>query len=63
MHALTSLYALIRSSFMTHERATDAHGTFFKVAVKYKGQKPILFERIESELVTHESSQGDSESP
>ena len=30
---------------------------------KRKGQKPILFGRIKSELVTHESSEDDPESP
>jgi len=59
MHALTSLHVLIRSSFMTHEKASDALGAFFKVPAKYTAQKTILFGRIESESMTSESLEGD----
>ena len=52
MHALTSLHAPRRLFFMTHERVCDTHGAFFKVPVKYKGQKPILFGRIKSEPIS-----------
>jgi len=47
---------------MTHEKENNAHGAFFKVSGKYKGQKLILFERIESETMTRESSEDDFES-
>jgi len=53
-HALISLHTPIRSSFMVHERANDAYEAFFKMLAKYKGQKPILFGRIESKPITRE---------
>ena len=53
--ALTSLHVPIRSSFMTQERVNDAYGAFFEVPAKRKGQKPILFGRIESKLMDYES--------
>jgi len=62
IYALISLHAPIRSSFMVHERVNDTHGAFFKVLAKYKGQKSILFGRIEFEPKTHESSKDDFES-
>jgi len=61
--ALPSSYTPIRSSLMIPEKASDVRGTFFEVSVKRKGQKPILFRRVESELVTCESSGCESESP
>ena len=60
--ALSSLHVPIKSSFMTDERKGDAHGTFFKVPARRKGQKPILFGRIEPKPVIFESSGGDSDS-
>jgi len=48
---------------MVHKRVNNAHGAFFKVLAKYKGQKSILFGRIESEPTTCESSEDDFESP
>ena len=51
--ALTSLHAPIKSSFMVCEKTSDAQRAFFKVPAKHKGQKPILFGRIESKPVTH----------
>ena len=48
---------------MLHEKASDVHGAFFEVPIKRKGQKPILFEIVESEPMTCESSRGESESP
>ena len=61
--ALTSLHALIRSSFMIHDKASDAQGAFFEVPAKHKDQKSILFGRFESEPMTHEISEDDFESP
>ena len=63
MHAITSLHAPIRSFFMTHERASDAHRAFFKVTTKYKGQKLILFRKIKSKPTNRESLEDDFESP
>jgi len=64
MNALTSLHASIKSSFMVHKKFKDACKAFFEAPVKRKGgQKPILFERIESEPIACENSRGGSESP
>ena len=62
IHTLTSLHASIRSFFMVLERASEAHGSFFKVPVKYEGQKSILFGRVESKLITRKSLKDGSES-
>ena len=48
---------------MVHEKISDARKALFEVLVKWKGQKPILFERIESEPIAYESSGGGSKSP
>jgi len=48
---------------MMHEKTSDAQGALFEVPAKHKGQKPILFRRIESEPMTRESSKDDFESP
>jgi len=61
--ALTLLRVPIKSSFMMCEKTSDAQGAFFEVPAKRKGQKQILFERIESEPVTRESSEDNPESP
>ena len=63
VNALTLLHVLTESPFMVHEKTNDAQGAFFEVPAKRKGQKLILFERIEPEPVTHESSEDDPESP
>jgi len=63
MDALTSLHIPIKSSFMIQEKIGDARKTLFEVPAKRKGQNPILFERIESEPITCESSGAGSESP
>jgi len=49
---LTSLYALVRSSLMLHEKTSGAKGAFFEVPAKHKGQKPILFGKFEFEPIT-----------
>ena len=61
--ALTLLHALIKSSFIVHEKTSDAQGAFFEVPTKHKGQKLIQFVRIESEPMTDERSDEDPESP
>ena len=38
MHALTSLHALIRSSFMMHGRASGTHWSFFKCQPNVRSQ-------------------------
>ena len=61
--ALTSLYASIRSSFTVHEETSDTYGAYFEMLTKHKGQKLILFGRIESEVMTRGSSEDDFQSP
>jgi len=48
---------------MVREKTSDAQEAFFEVPTKRKGQKPILFGRIESKAVTRESSKDNPESP
>ena len=47
---------------MVYEKIGDAHKTLFEVPTKRKVQKPILFERIESEPIACENLVGGSES-
>jgi len=56
------LHAPIKSSLMVREKIGDARKAFFEVPAKRKGQKPILFRKIESELIAFESSGGGFES-
>ena len=58
--ALTSLQKPVRSSFIVHEKINDAQRAFFEVSTKHKGQKLILFGRLESE---REISEDDFVSP
>ena len=48
---------------MVRRKVKDAHNAFFEVPAKRKGQNPILFEQIETELIACESSGGNSEPP
>ena len=63
MNALTSLHALTKSSLLIGEKIGDAYNAFFEVPTRQKGQKSILFGRIDTELVVCESFGGNSESP
>jgi len=63
MNALTSLHAPIKSSLVGREKIRDAYNALFEVPTKWEWQKPILFGRIESELIAYESLGGNSESP
>jgi len=56
MNALTSLRALIKSSFMGREKIGDAYNALFEVPAKREGQKPILFERIEGVILSLNNS-------
>jgi len=53
--ALTSLCASVKWSLMVREKTGDAFRALFEVPTKWKGQKPILFGRIESEPIACES--------
>jgi len=48
---------------MVRGKVKDAHNAFFEVPAKRKGQKLILFEKIDSELMACESSGGNYEPP
>ena len=61
--ALTSLVAPVKSSLMVYENISDVQGSLFEVPAKHKGQKPILFGRIESEPVIREDSESGVKPP
>ena len=61
--ALISLHVLVRSSLMAHQGISDAQESLFKVPVRRKGQRPILFGRVESKSMTHEDSESENEPP
>ena len=61
--ALKSLHVPVRSSLTAYQSVSDAQGSFFEVPARHKGQKLILFGRVESKSLTHESSESDDESP
>jgi len=63
MDALTSLHVPMKSSFKTYQDVGDAHESVFMVPARRKGKKPILFGRIKSELMSHEDSESENESP
>jgi len=56
MNVLTSLCVPIKSSLLVCEKIISAYNALFEVPAKRKGQKPILFGRIETEPVACESS-------
>ena len=58
MNTLTLLRAPIKSSLLIREKIRGTHNVLFKVPAKRKGQKLILFGRIEIEPVACESLGG-----
>ena len=48
---------------MVYQGVNEAQGSLFKVPARRKGQKPILFERVESESMTREDSESENEPP
>ena len=46
-----------------YQDVSDAQGSLFKVSERRKGQKPILFGQIKSELMSREESKSENESP
>jgi len=62
MNSLTSLHAATKSSLMVCEKIESAYDALFEVPARRKGQKPILFGRIETEPVAYENSGGNFES-
>jgi hypothetical protein len=63
VQALASFHAPVKSSFMTHNRAGDAHGALFEVPARHEDQGPILFGRGKPEPMIRDSSEDDFESP
>jgi len=61
--ALTSLHVPVKSSLTVYQDVSDEQWSLFMVPTRHKGQRPILFGRVESKLITHESSESDDESP
>ena len=61
--ALTSLHVPMRLSLTVYQDVSDAQRSLFMVPVRRKGQRPILFGRVESKSMTRESSESDNESP
>jgi len=62
MNALTSLHAATKSSLMVCEKIESAFDALFELPTRQKGQKLILFGRIETEPVAYENSGGNFES-
>jgi len=56
INILTSLHVPVRSSLTAYQGVNEAQESLFKVPARRKGQKSILFRRIESELMTPEDS-------
>jgi len=61
--ALTSLHVPVRSSLTVYQDVNDVQGSLFMVPARRKGQRSILFGRVESKSMTHEDSESDDESP
>jgi len=61
--ALTSLHVPVRSSLTVYQSISDAQGSFFEDQVRRKGQKLILFGRVESKPTTYENSKSETEPP
>ena len=56
MNALTSMHTPTKSSLLVCKKIESAHDALFEVPARRKGQKPILFGRIEMEPVACKSS-------
>jgi len=57
MDALTSLHVPMNSSLKMYQAVGDAQESVFMVPARRKGQKPILFEKIKSKLMSREDSE------
>ena len=60
--ALTSLHVPVRSSLTVYQSVNDAQGSFFEVPARRKGQKLILFGRVDS-TTTCEDSERETKLP
>ena len=61
--ALTSVHVPLRSSLTAYQGVSDAQGSLFMVPARRKGQRSILFGRVESKLMTREDSESEDKSP
>ena len=61
--ALKSLHVPVRSSLTVYQGINEAQGSLFKVPARRKGQKSILFRRVEFESMTCEDSKSENEPP
>jgi len=61
--ALTSLHVPVRSSLTVYQGVSDTQESLFKVSARCKGQRPILFRRVKSKLITREVSESKNEPP
>ena len=57
INALTSLHVPVRSSLTVYQSVSDAQKSFFEVPPGHKGQKLIIFGKIESKPTTYEDSE------
>jgi len=53
----------VRSSLTVYQSVGDAQGSFFEVPIRRKGQKLILFRRVESKPTTYEDAESETELP
>jgi len=60
INALISLHVPVRSSLTAYQSVSDAQGSFFEVPARRKGQKLILFGRVESKPATYEHSESET---
>jgi len=63
IESLISLHVPVKSSLMVYQDVGDAQGLLFMVPARCKGQRPILFGRVESKSMTREDSESNDESP
>ena len=61
--ALTSLHVPVRSSHTIYQSISDVQGSFYEVPTRRKGQKLILFGRVECKPTTYEDSKSETELP
>ena len=63
MDALTSLHVLMKSSLKMFQDVGGMQKSVFMVPARRRGQKPILLERIKSELIPRKDSESENKSP
>jgi len=61
--AMTSLDVPVRSSLTAYQGVSETHRSLFMVPARHKGQRPIIFGRVDSNSITHENFESENESP